>query len=282
MDVYDGSEIGQLQAGFNSMVDGLRERERIQDLFGRHVGEEVARAALEQGIELGGEVRDVAVLFTDVVGSTQLAAERPPEEVVELLNRFFAVVVEVVRKHGGWVNKFEGDAALAIFGAPTTLDDAAAAALAAARELAERLPKEVDGLEAAIGVSAGEAVAGNIGEESRFEYTVIGDPVNEAARLTELAKEKDGHAARLGRDRRARRRGGGRPLGARRLDQAPRAQRGDPLGGPGTLNPMCRNIRQLHNFDPPASRRGDQRRSASVRAQDQRLEQALAGERGGL
>jgi adenylate cyclase len=192
VEVYDGSEIGQLQAGFNSMVAGLRERDRIQDLFGRHVGEEVAHKALDEGIELGGEVRDVAVLFTDVVGSTSIASEQPPEKVVELLNGFFTVVVEVVRNHGGWVNKFEGDAALAIFGAPTKLDDAPAAALAAGRELAERLSSEVDGLEAAIGVSAGEAVAGNIGEESRFEYTVIGDPVNEAARLTELAKEKDG------------------------------------------------------------------------------------------
>ena len=188
--VYDGSEIGQLQAGFNRMVAGLRERERIQDLFGRHVGEEVARKALEGEVELGGELRDVAVLFTDVVGSTELATKRPPEEVVELLNQFFGVVVETVHRHGGWVNKFEGDAALAVFGAPVGLDDAATAALATARELADRLPREVDGLAAAIGVSAGEVVAGNVGAESRFEYTVIGDPVNEAARLTELAKEK--------------------------------------------------------------------------------------------
>ncbi len=190
--VYDGSEIGQLQAGFNRMVAGLRERERIRDLFGRHVGEDVARRALEDDVELGGETREVCVLFTDVIGSTALAAERPPEEVVELLNGFFAVVVEVVDRHGGWVNKFEGDAALAIFGAPMELDDAPSRALAAARELAERLPREVEGIEAAIGVSAGEVVAGNVGEETRFEYTVIGDPVNEAARLTELAKERPG------------------------------------------------------------------------------------------
>jgi adenylate cyclase len=174
------------------MVAGLRERERIQDLFGRHVGEDVARVALEQEVELGGETRDVAVLFTDVVGSTELASQRPPQEVVEVLNRFFAVVVEVVDSHGGSVNKFEGDAALAIFGAPVELDDAPSRALAAARELAQRLSREVEGLEAAIGVSAGEVVAGNIGEERRFEYTVIGDPVNEAARLTELAKERRG------------------------------------------------------------------------------------------
>jgi adenylate cyclase len=188
--VYDGSEIGELQAGFNSMVAGLRERERIQDLFGRHVGEEVARKALESEVELGGELREVAVLFTDVIGSTALASNRGPEEVVELLNAFFTVVVEVVSDHGGWVNKFEGDGALAVFGAPVEHDDSASAALAAGRELAQRLRDQVEGIEAGTGVSAGEAVAGNIGEERRFEYTVIGDPVNEAARLTELAKER--------------------------------------------------------------------------------------------
>lgn len=190
--VYDGTEVGLLQAGFNRMAAGLRERARLEDLFGRHVGEDVARAALEGGIELGGEVREVAVLFTDVVGSTKLAADLEPQEVVERLNSFFGVVIEVIDEHEGSVNKFEGDAVLAIFGAPDRLDDPAGRALAAARELAERLPRQVEGLEAGIGVSAGEAVAGNIGGESRFEYTVIGDPVNEASRLTELAKDDDG------------------------------------------------------------------------------------------
>ena len=190
--VYDGSEVGLLQAGFNRMAEGLRERERIRDLFGRQVGEEVARKALEQEVELGGEARTVAILFCDVVGSTSIAADRDPHEVVEMLNRFFAIVVEVVREHGGWVNKVEGDAALAVFGAPVEVDDPAGRALAAARELCERLRSELDELEAAIGVSHGEVVAGNIGEQSRFEYTVIGDPVNEAARLTELAKSRPG------------------------------------------------------------------------------------------
>ncbi|MFP3968786.1 adenylate/guanylate cyclase domain-containing protein [Actinomadura fulvescens] len=186
--VYDGSEIGRLQAGFNHMVSGLRERELLQDLFGRQVGEDVAKIALQNGVELGGELRQVAVIFVDLVGSTRLAATRPPAEVVALLNEFFAVVVQVVGKHGGWINKFEGDAALAIFGAPVDLPGARTRALAAARELAERLAADVPQLSAAIGVSAGEAVAGHIGSEKRFEYTVIGDPVNEAARLTDLAK----------------------------------------------------------------------------------------------
>ena len=190
--VFDGTELGMLQAGFNRMVTDVRERQRIRDLFGRHVGEDVAKAALENQLELGGEVRDVAVLFIDLVGSTTIAAERPPTEVVELLNRFFAVVVAEVHTHGGFVNKFEGDAALAIFGAPEDHPDAAGQALSAARAMAARLAVEVPDALAGIGISAGPVVAGNVGAEDRFEYTVIGDPVNEAARLTEEAKKVDG------------------------------------------------------------------------------------------
>ena len=137
--VFDGSDLGLLQAGFNRMNQGLREREELRDLFGRHVGEDVARAAIDRGIELGGEELDVAVLFVDLVGSTSMAAERPPQEVVARLNEFFGVVVEVVEDHGGWINKFEGDAALAVFGAPLPLDDAAGCALAAGRSLADRI-----------------------------------------------------------------------------------------------------------------------------------------------
>ncbi len=190
--VWDSTEIGLLQAGFNDMVTGLRERERIRDVFGRQVGEDVAARALADEIQLGGEVREVAILFCDLTGSTNLAMEREPQEVVELLNRFFVEVVEVVEANGGWINKFEGDAALAIFGAPIEVDDAAGRALKAARELDERLRERVSELEAGVGVAFGEAVAGNIGAESRFEYTVIGDPVNEASRLTDMAKSTDG------------------------------------------------------------------------------------------
>ncbi|MCW2605338.1 MAG: adenylate/guanylate cyclase with integral rane sensor [Frankiales bacterium] len=188
--VYDASEVGQLQSGFNAMVGGLRERERLRDLFGRQVGTDVARLALEQGVRLGGERREVAVLFVDVVGSTALAQELGPEEVVARLNAFFGVVVDVVTAHSGWVNKFEGDAALCVFGAPADLPDAAACALSAARELAHRLRPLP--LSAAVGVSAGPVVAGHVGAETRFEYTVVGDPVNAAARLTELAKSVPG------------------------------------------------------------------------------------------
>jgi adenylate cyclase len=133
------------------------------------------------------------VIFVDVIGSTRLAATRSPHEVVELLNRFFGEVVEVVEAHGGWINKFEGDAALAVFGAPQDLDDAHGRALAAAREIDRRLRSSVRELEAGVGVGSGTVVAGHVGHEHRFEYTVIGDPVNEAARLADLAKEHTPH-----------------------------------------------------------------------------------------
>jgi adenylate cyclase len=189
--VDDGSEVGLLQSGFNRMVGGLRERERVQDLYSRQVGADVARAAIDDDPSLGGQVAEVAVLFVDIVGSTAMAQHAPPERVVARLNRFFAVVVDVVGRHGGWVNKFEGDAALCIFGAPASQPDAAGCALAAARELRERIRTDLQGVEAGIGLSAGPAVAGWVGAEQRFEYTVIGDPVNEAARLCELAKRHE-------------------------------------------------------------------------------------------
>lgn len=190
--VFDASEVGLLQSGFNDMVAGLRERERVRDLFGRHVGEDVAEQALLVGAELGGEVREVAVIFVDVVGSTEMAAARPASEVVEVLNRFFAVVIEAISRFDGSVNKFEGDAALCIFGAPVARDDAAGDALAAARAMVEGLERELPELGVGIGVSYGPVVAGNVGSAERHEYTVIGDAVNEAARLTEIAKSVDG------------------------------------------------------------------------------------------
>jgi adenylate cyclase len=189
--VYDGSEVGLLQSGVNRMAEGLREREKLRDLFGRQVGADVAAQALADKPRLGGESREAAVLFVDLIGSTGLAEERDPEEVVRMLNEFFGDVVSVVADHGGLVNKFEGDAALCIFGAPEPLPDAASACLCAAREMTRRMRRLPEPLAAGIGVSFGKAVAGWVGAESRYEYTVIGDPVNEAARLTDEAKSVD-------------------------------------------------------------------------------------------
>jgi class 3 adenylate cyclase len=111
-----------------------------------------------------------------------------PEVVASLLNRFFTIVADVVDEHEGFINKFEGDAALAVFGAPVALDNAAAAALQASRELASRLREDLP-IKWGIGVSHGTVFAGDIGARHRYEYTVIGDPVNECARLSEVAKD---------------------------------------------------------------------------------------------
>lgn len=110
--VDDASEVGQLQAGFNRMAEGLRERQRIRDLFGRQVGEEVAHAALFQGVRLGGEERQIAALFVDLVGSTSLALSPPPTAVVRVLNRFFRVVIEVCRIARWLGQQFRGRGAL--------------------------------------------------------------------------------------------------------------------------------------------------------------------------
>ncbi|HVE94814.1 MAG TPA: adenylate/guanylate cyclase domain-containing protein [Acidimicrobiales bacterium] len=189
--VDDGGELGELEAGFNRMVEGLREKDRLADLFGRHVGVEVARRAIEGGVALGGQLRDVSVLFVDIIGSTTLAENHTPDRVVQLLNEFFSVVVTTVEEGGGWVNKFDGDGALCAWGVLKDDDAHAARALATARSLATALQvlraRHLD-LDAGIGVSSGPVVAGNLGARSRFEYTVIGDSVNEASRLTDLAK----------------------------------------------------------------------------------------------
>ncbi len=187
VDVYERSEIGRLQNGFNRMVAGLAERDRLRDLFGRHVGADVARRALSETGLVAGEVRDVAVLYVDLVGSSQLTQSRSPAEVAEVLNEFFEIVVAAVDDRQGLINKFEGDAALAVFGAPLPSADPESDALATARVLAARL-RGLPMVDFGIGVSAGPVFAGNIGAEHRYEYTVIGDAVNEAARLADRAK----------------------------------------------------------------------------------------------
>ena len=190
VDVFERSEIGRLQGGFNRMVAGLAERERVRDLFGRHVGTNVARRAIEEGASMSGDVQEAAILFIDLTGSTALAASHPPQQVAEVLNDFFRIVVNAVDERGGLINKFQGDAALAVFGAPLRTGNAASAALATARALGEQL-RELPHVDFGIGVSAGSVFAGNIGAENRYEYTVIGDAVNEAARLADLAKTSD-------------------------------------------------------------------------------------------
>lgn len=150
----------------------------------------------EQSMDLGGERRSITVLFADVVAFTPLTQQRAPEEVVEILNELFTIVTEIVFRHGGTVDKFIGDCVMAVWGAPTEMEDHAAAALEAAEEITSWLEagnarwKERYGatVELAIGINSGPAVVGNIGSDSRMEYTAIGDTVNVAARLEAIAR----------------------------------------------------------------------------------------------
>ncbi len=186
--VSDASELGELQVGVNRMVLGLRERERMRDLFGRHVGAEVAARALASETGLGGDRREATAMFVDVIGSSYLVDREDPDEVVVILNDFFATVVRVITSEGGIVNKFEGDGALCIFGVPIEQPDHAERALRAGQRLQDELSALPGDVGAAIGISSGVVVAGNIGAADRYEYTVIGSPVHEASRLCDEAK----------------------------------------------------------------------------------------------
>ncbi|GGC61224.1 adenylate/guanylate cyclase domain-containing protein [Hoyosella rhizosphaerae] len=187
----DGTEVGALQTSVASLISDFQNARASRELLDQHVGRDVARQALSSGTQLGGQTRFVAVLFVDLVGSTTAVSTMRPAEVVAMLNKFFNIVVSVVDRHRGFVNKFVGDEALVIFGAPQFRADAATAALVAARELVDELA-DMPNIKVGVGVAAGTVLAGNIGSAERFEYTVIGDPVNEAARLTELAKKEAG------------------------------------------------------------------------------------------
>jgi adenylate cyclase len=187
--VDDLGELGQLAQGVNDMVSGLREREALRESFTRQVG---PTELMNLGhFEHRGERRNVTVLLVDLRGYTQFSERRSPEEVVAMLNRFFRVVVAVVDREGGWVNKFEGDAALCIFGAPHDTPDHARRALRAAAAIPIELSRETDVLSAGVGVATGEVLAGFVGTAERHEYTVIGDVVNVAARLCEMAKDAE-------------------------------------------------------------------------------------------
>ena len=191
--VDDLGELGRLAEGVNNLADGIREREALRELFNRQVGQAgLADLALTAGGPVVGERREVTVLFVDLRGYTRFAETHPPEAVVAMLNRFFRIVVAVVNREGGWVNKFEGDAALCLFGAPQDQPDHADRALRAAAALPRELSQADDLLSAGIGVASGDVLAGFVGTAERFEYTVIGDVVNLASRLCDEAKSTRG------------------------------------------------------------------------------------------
>ena len=186
--VYDGTQIGDLQLGFNQMVHGLSERQRIREALGAYVDPDVAEQILEEGSDFAGENVEVTVLFVDVRDFTGFAESRSADDVVAALNRLFESIVPIVHERGGRVDKFTGDGLLAVFGAPRRLSDHADRALTAACEI-RAAAEEIGDFEIGIGLNSGEVVAGNIGGGGRLEFSVIGDVVNVAARAEAATRE---------------------------------------------------------------------------------------------
>ncbi|WP_162460988.1 MULTISPECIES: adenylate/guanylate cyclase domain-containing protein [unclassified Mycolicibacterium] len=184
-------EIGLLATGFNAMTEGLAERERIRTAFGTYVDPAIVDHILADGggrLAEGEEV-EITALFMDVRGFTGYSEQHPAREVVAMLNRLFAAVVPIVGQHGGYVDKFIGDGLLAVFGVPQRCSDHADRALAAALDIAATLHDRDGDPDVGIGLNSGTVVAGNLGGSGRFDFTVIGDPVNVAARVESATRQ---------------------------------------------------------------------------------------------
>ncbi len=193
-----GDELEDLAAAFNMMVDGLKERDKLRTTFGKYMTQTVMEHLMSGKVQLGGETLTVTILFSDIRSFTSISEQmNDAQALVGLLNEYFTEMVTIVMEEDGVVDKYIGDAIMAVFGAPVSKpDDAVRAARAAVRmrvalaELNTRLvARGVTPLRTGIGIHTGVVVAGNIGSEARMEYTVIGDAVNLASRLESSTKE---------------------------------------------------------------------------------------------
>lgn len=189
-------EIGELAEGYNRMLTGLAEREKLKTAFGRYMDPDVAAEVLDRGVDLEGEMKEVTVLFSDLRDFTGFTESRHPKEVLAKLNAYFSAMTRVIQKHKGVVLQYVGDEIYAVFGAPLPNASHADNALAAAREMRLALAElnrawsaagEVS-LEHGVGVHSGDALAGHVGSENRLSYALVGDTINTTARVCELCK----------------------------------------------------------------------------------------------
>ncbi|HOI41931.1 MAG TPA: adenylate/guanylate cyclase domain-containing protein [Elusimicrobiales bacterium] len=187
--VFYADELGQLKGHFNLMLDGLVEREHIKDTFGRYVSIEIAEKIMKSGrVNLAGEEIQATVLFSDICGFTPLSEKLPPAELIRFLNDYFSHITAPIMTNRGVINKFIGDAVMAIFSPVFGVEDHRAAGVRAALGMREALARFNAGgkyptVEFGVGLHSGGLVAGNVGTESRLEYTVLGDTVNVASRI---------------------------------------------------------------------------------------------------
>jgi adenylate cyclase len=190
IEVDDGSEVGLVQAGFNRMTEGLAERERLREAFGTYVDPGVAEHILREGTALEGEEVEVTAMFVDIRDFTGFAERESAPVVVATLNRLFELLVPVIHRHGGHIDKFVGDGCLAVFGAPQRQSDHGEQALGAAREIARQVDEVLGGrLRVGIGLNTGVVVAGNVGGAGRYDFSVIGDVINVAAKVEAATRD---------------------------------------------------------------------------------------------
>jgi len=192
--VLYADELGQLKGHFNQMLDGLVERDHIKDTFGRYVSLEIAEKIMKSGkVNLAGEEMQATVLFSDIRGFTPLSETMPPTELIRFLNEYFAYITKPIAENKGVINKFIGDAVMAIFSPVFGVADHQEAAVRAALGMKAAL-KEFNAQKRhpevffGVGVHSGGLVAGNVGTAARLEYTVLGDTVNVASRIESQTK----------------------------------------------------------------------------------------------
>ena len=196
IELQQNDEIGELAVAFNNMSKGLTERDQMRDVLGKVASHAVAEQLLSQNIELGGEERDVTVLFTDIRNFTALCENHPPALTIGLLNRYLTLINAIIDEHEGVIDKYTGDGVMALFGAPIDRTDdpqrAVLAALAIDKRMrlltAELAAEHLPNPDVGIGINTSRVVAGNIGSPTRLNYTVLGDGVNLASRLESLTK----------------------------------------------------------------------------------------------
>ncbi|MGZ3769821.1 MAG: adenylate/guanylate cyclase domain-containing protein [Bdellovibrio sp.] len=194
--VKSHDEVGDLAEAFDGMTEGLKERDKVKNLFSKFHGSSVAEDLINKDIGVGGQSKEVVVFFSDIRGFTAFSEKRSPEEVVEMLNEYFGVMVKIINAHGGVVDKFIGDAIMAVWGAPQSSDKDAQKAVRACLEMRKALDKLNElkisrgqpPINIGMGLHAGTAISGTIGSDERMEYTVIGNTVNTASRIEASTK----------------------------------------------------------------------------------------------
>ncbi|MBF0344138.1 MAG: adenylate/guanylate cyclase domain-containing protein [Nitrospirae bacterium] len=196
IEVNQKDELGELSTAFNNMARGLQERDLVSDLLGKVVSPAIAKELLSKKVELGGEEKEVTILFSDIRSFTTLSENTTPTMILNLLNRYLTVMSEIIERHGGVIDKYIGDAIMALFGAPISHPDDVDRALNAALDMTEELEilnmdfqkSNIPPINIGIGINTDIVVAGNMGSVVRHNYTVIGDGVNLASRLEGLTK----------------------------------------------------------------------------------------------